>query len=275
MYRTIIIFLVCINKLLGQSNFSEELLFWENKIYTETNNQNLVFQYHINKIDVYIKNDSINANLLNEFQYIKWSEISDSSLKAKYLYNMSLAYYLNNNLDYSDFYFQEYLKINIDTSVTTQLLGLLIYVNRDSLTFHQHYNNLVKKDSAQFGNLYNLYLINKQQNIDPKKYVLASRIIPGLGTMLAGDIWNGIGSLTFNGLAICASYLLVHQNLYIGAVGWGFLLLPRFYGGNVLLTKRTLERKYGKKMHKFALDNKALLDKKLYKYPLSFHRLNF
>ncbi len=273
MYRIIIILLVCTNSIIAQNKNLNDLLFWEYKIFENPQQKDSLLLYQINKLNIYILNKKFNADLINEFKGINWLEIKDSLTQMKYLQNLAIVHFLNNEPDYAYYYFDQYIKISNDTSLKSLTHLTIFSAQQDSSTFYQNLNKLNITDSKKWKQFENLYLIHHQKYDYKKKYLIASYILPGLGTLLLGDVFNGIGSLTFNTLSIYATYLLSMQHLYIGAVGWGILLIPRFYGGNIELTQKTIDNKFKKKLNQMSLKNESFLKEIFNTYPVEIKTL--
>jgi len=271
MYRIIIILLVCTNSIFAQNKDLKDLLFWEYKIFENPEHKDSVLLYQFNKINIYIANQNYNQDLINEFKGINWMEIKDSVTKFKYLKNLAIISFLNNESDYAYYYFNQYINLSKDTSLLNQIHLTIFSSQQDSSIFYQNLNKLNFKDSLIWKKFENLYLIYHQKYDYKKKYLIASYILPGLGTALLGDIFNGLGSLTFNTLSIYSTYLLSVQHLYIGAVGWGILLIPRFYGGNIELTQKTINDNFKKRLHKMSLENKKFIDELLIEFPIELN----
>ena len=98
-------------------------------------------------------------------------------------------------------------------------------------------------------------------------------IVPGLGTLFAGDVLNGFGSLLTVGGSGLGVYYLLKNNLRWGTGIWGYLLFVRFYNGNIQLTKKNVLKLEEKKRNKIALKCYTEVQKVLNKYPIDF-RLN-
>ena len=96
MYRIIIILLVCTNSIIAQNKNLNDLLFWEYKIFENPQQKDSLLLYQINKLNIYILNKKFNADLINEFKGINWLEIKDSLTQMKYLQNLAIVHFLNN-----------------------------------------------------------------------------------------------------------------------------------------------------------------------------------
>ncbi len=275
MYRIIIILLVCTNNIFAQSKNLKDLLFWENKIFENPQQKDSVLFYQINKINIYIANKKYNQDLINEFKGINWMEIKDTITQYKYLQNLAILYFLNNEVDYAYYYYNQYITLSKDSSLNSLTHLTIFSAQQDSSIFYQNLNKLNISDSVEWKQFENLYLIHHQKYDYKKKYLIASYIIPGLGTALMGDVLNGLGSLTFNTLSVYATYLLTVQHLYIGAVGWGILLIPRFYGGNIELTQKTIDNRFKKKLHQMSLKNESFLNQVFIQYPIEIKAFEF
>jgi hypothetical protein len=268
MYRIIILLLVCTNSIIAQNKNLKDLLFWEYKIFENPQQKDSVLLYQINKINIYIANKKYNQDLINEFKGINWMEIKDTITQYKYLQNLAIVYFLNNEPDYAYYYFNQYINFSKDTSLKSLIHLTIFSAQQDSSIFYQNLNKLKISDTTEMKKFEDLYLIHHQKYNYKQKYLIASYILPGLGTALLGDVFNGIGSLTFNSLSIYATYLLSIQHLYINAVGWGILLIPRFYGGNIELTQKTINNHFKKKLNTMNLTNEKFLKEVFNKYPV-------
>ena len=104
-------------------------------------------------------------------------------------------------------------------------------------------------------------------------YVFSSYILPGTGTLLTGDVYNGIGSIVTVGGTGYGVYQLAKNKLYLGMGIWGYLFLPRVYFGNIKLTATKLEALEKKKKSKLVDNCEQKMLELLKNNPIDF-RLN-
>jgi hypothetical protein len=174
---------------------------------------------------------------------------------------------IHDDLNYAMFYLNEYQRVTSDTSPNTLLLGLLIDKSSDTAYFNNNVKQLMRIDTAFqclscIKEVFNYELRNK------KKYVFASRIIPGLGTTLAGKELLGIGSTLTHAALVYSVFELAKLNMYVNVAAIGLSLLPRFYAGNITLTKKTITDLGAKKRSEISFDCQTKISLLLKSYPI-------
>ncbi len=263
-----ITYLICSFLSPAQSDLNSELLEIE-KMYFSTSEDDLKTMFVLDKIDCYLSNQNYSRDIILEANRINPASISDSTDRLNFYWNMCIVGFINNDLIYADdmLYFY-HLLAGCKTTEST-FLQLQISTQADSLTFIESYNSLVALDSS-FSCLSCLTELGKQEKYNKRKHLKYSKIIPGLGTIKAGDARSGIFSMVTHLGTIAGAALLFKNQLYFNSLSWGFSLLPRFYSGNKVLTSKTVNE-----ANKTAVSNYAKKCQKqtlllLAKYPIEF-----
>ena len=272
-YLIIIVQIVCLNNLVGQRALEKQLFDLELQIYASDNDsvKNVLL---LKKVETYLLYKDFSYDFVRDSRRIDLTIITDSLVKANLLWNLAVAYNILERYNYATYYHEEYTKLTSDYSVSSKLLAIMIYGPNDSLYFTDYYNELVNLDSSKFSCLQCLADIDNITLDHKKRYLNASRIIPGLGTMMLHDYYNGFGSFFFNAASVTAVYALAKNQLYIGAVVWSVMLVKRFYSGNIILTKQTIENTELKKRSDFAENCSNKITPLFKQYPIEF-RLSY
>lgn len=271
-YLIIIALVVCINNLSAQTSLERDLFELETQIYS-ANSDSAVNSLLIKKVETYLLYKEFSYDLVRDSRRINLLEITDSLTKCNLLWNLAVAYNIMEDYNYATYYYEEYYKLTKDESINTKLLAIMIYGPTDSLYFNDYYASLTSRNSAKFSCLKCLTEIDDIKLDHQKRYINASRILPGLGTMLLKDYFNGAGSLFFNAASVTAVYALAKNQLYFGAAIWSFMLVKRFYSGNIILTKQTFKDKEAEKRSNFAEECSNKIIPIFNEFPIEF-RLN-
>lgn len=259
----------CMNKTFGQSDYEAQMLKLEQVVFLE-GNDSIANESFLKKFNLSLSQSDFKRSF-TELRRVNDSYINDSAQKADFYWNASLVSKLSGDPEYANIYHDLYLKITSDSSYASLLLGLLIKEELDTAVFNDFWT-IVKEDSV-FNCFDCLADVNSFKIKRKGAYIAASRLVPGLGTILAGDLFNGIGSiLTVGGSGVGVYYLFTNQ-LYWGTGIWGYLFLVRFYKGNVNLTKDKIIKLEQKKRNNLEKGCHEEIQKVLIKYPIDF-RLN-
>ncbi len=250
----------------SQTSFSDSLLNLEKRIYTclnDTVKQALI----LNKITFCLANELPNTAILNEVKRVNYSLLPATPHKQIFFWNACLVAYFNDDINYAQFYFSEYEKLNKDTTVTANLLAVLLYKNSDTLEVNKRLLLLSKTDSV-FNQLtcFNACIRYERKHIN--RYLIASAIIPGLGTMLNGAVVKGLISLALASTSLYGIIKLVEYGLYINAALWGTGVGLKFYTGNIKLTQKQFQLKEAQQKNKLATSCELILNQILVKYPI-------
>ena len=256
------------NSFYSQSQFEIELLKLEQNVFVaKTDSERAPFI--LNKVDLYIKYNDVSENSLKEVKRIDYQLLLDEESKKRFLWNAAILANLSNDMYYAGFYLDNYYKLSHDTSIQYLLLKILINNGEDSSTLIEDTKTLAQKkhEFACLTCLNNVAYYNKKNKY---AYLTASILMPGLGSMLEGYPLKGAASLLVNTASVFAIYELVHHNLYINAVIWGFTLTSKFYLGNIKLTDKLFTSKEGKQKNALAFKCKGSIGNLLKEYPLLF-----
>lgn len=256
-----------ISNLYAQPDMGNSLLELEYKIY-HAESDTLKNQLYLQKIQVYISHNTPSFRAFNEANRVKISLLNNAQ-KQDFLWNASLLSLLNDKPEYADHYFSQYMDRSNDKSRGCQLLGLLIYSKTDTSAMQNYITAISEKDSLfiSVACLKDVMQYNRKQR---GIYIVASAIVPGLGSMLNGNVFKGMSSLAVNSASLYVTHLLTTGNLYINAITWGLILIPKFYIGNLHLTNRLFEQKENRKRNQLHYSCKKVLEKLIVSYPLEF-----
>lgn len=183
------------------------------------------------------------------------------SVSNKYIYKISLCYYLNHEIDLANIYIN-LLSENLNGNPTAEsaLLGLQI---KNELAEYELANKYAEdyllltvtdtrlRDSllSSVNELYDSENLPKLKN--EKTARTMSFIIPGLGQIYAGYPLNGLLSLALCAGSIYAGGLLFSSAMYVtGAIG-GIGLFIKFYFGGISRTTYLVNKKNSQRMSLF------------------------
>lgn len=256
---------ICTN-ISAQDSVEVELFKLENEVFT-TANDSL-------KNTLYLKKFALTKALNDydrayfELRRVREKYISDSISKSNFYWNAALTSKVSGNYQYANIYFDAYFNYTHDSSTSTLLLGLLIKADADTAEYNA-FAPIAKKDSVLQCTDCLIELIEYKLKYK-SAYIWASRIVPGLGTALTGDVYNGLGSvITLGGSGIGVYALIIHE-LYIGASVWGLMTLPRFYNGQIRLTRTKVNELEQKKRAKKSAICQQEIQSILKKHPIDF-----
>ena len=269
MLRIIIIALTLhVSFIFGQQSMNNELLMFETKIYNSASDT-VAVKYCLQKFDLYLSNKNYFEGALKEAKRIDFEKITDSTTCVRFLWNASLMAHFNDDKRYALHYFNTYQKLSNDSSIQSDLLAVVINNGVDSTMVSSSTKRLTNHN-AEFKALACVNSIYAYTIKHKKRYTTASAIIPGLGSMLNGNITKGLTSLAITGGTGYAVYLLATNNLYLSAFVGTFAVGARFYFGNIALTRKLVLEKEELKKNALAKDCKCILNSLLEKYPVNF-----
>jgi len=223
--------------------------------------------FYYKKAQAYINEGITNEATLREIRRVRYTRLRDSCDQIEFLWNAAVIMQLNGETDYASFYFYEYQNLTSDSSVNALVLNLLINKSTDTTLFNTTIEKLKVADSS-FACLSCINDIYKYELKNKKHYKLASRIIPGLGTTLAGDEILGLVSTTLHAALVYSVVVLVKSNMYVNAVAIGASLIPRIYAGNLVLTEKTVNNLEAKKRSEFSFECQTKISLLLKSYPI-------
>ncbi|MFT4898550.1 MAG: hypothetical protein ACI9U0_000335 [Flavobacteriales bacterium] len=261
---------ICINVLVAQTNvatnYENSMLKIEQEIYM-SENDTLKNELYLIKFNSSLKEKDFKRSYF-ELSRVRGRYFNDLAILQDFYWNASLISKLVNKVDYAETYYDAYLGLVQDSSVNTQLLGLLINAELDSSSYNEFKKTLTLDTALNCIDC--LSLISYYRLKNKLGYIWASRLVPGLGTVLTGDIYNGLGSVISLGGASYGVYHLFLNKLYLSTGIWGYLFIPRFYFGNIRMTKYKLEKLEEKRRAKLAIDCELTIKELLIKYPIDF-----
>lgn len=150
--------------------------------------------------------------------------------------------HLNGNYYYANSFIDNYFLLSNDSSANAALLSVLIHSGTDTNRVAKETIFLKSKDSST-SCLSCLNQLIKYERKAKKRFVIASRIIPGLGSIANGNILKGTVSLALTATIAAGIYTLIANNLYANAFLWGFPTAMKFYNGQIRLTKKLFDQK--------------------------------
>jgi len=265
---SLIILTICTGKIFSQLGFDDKLLQLEEKIFRSTSDSEKA-DICLGKIDLYLKNKDYSTQLFLEIKRINYKTLTNYNDRVRYLWNSAIVAKLNHEWNYAAFYYNRYYEITNDTSISSLLLEVLVNNGNDSVIFNQLIKRLEHIDK-QFDCVNCLADVLYYEKKHRNAYLLASAILPGMGSALNGYTVKGITSLMINTLSAYAIYAMIQNNLYLNAIFWGSGLALKFYAGNILLTN-TLFDKSGSHTKSMLADKcEHAIGLVLSKYPIEF-----
>jgi TM2 domain-containing membrane protein YozV len=271
MQRIIIILFCLINhNIFCQTALAEELLTLERDAYYSRSDTTKT-QFYVAKFYCYLKHKVLDSSALKEVSRIDFEKIKDSIQQCRFLWNASLLAHINKRPQLAYHYFSEYMSLSNDVTDESNLLALSIFATLDSSLVYSHLTMLNKYDIHHLDSLYRCSnRVDAYSIKNKKKYTIASAIVPGLGSILNGNIIKGTSSFVICGTNAYITYLLFSSNLYFNSFVWAYAITAKFWFGNINLTNSLVERK--ESMHKniLAQNCKNLLSEKLKEHPLFF-----
>jgi hypothetical protein len=266
------ILLLFTSKGFGQDSLSNHLLTLEKSIYyssSDTIRNALLIQ----KMDFMVKTKMENVEILKNSKRINYHLIEEKDEKTRFLWNVSVIAYLENDLYYALHCMEAYQSISNDTSMTFENLKFFIYSNYDTEKTKLIVSNLIEGDSIFTA--YECYL-------DAQAYVvhqtqlkkMLSYILPGTGMMINGNSTKGLISMALNSVSAAAIYYLISHHLFINTLAWGSNLIMKFYVGNINLTKKLIDQKQVYIQKKRAKKCALSINECLLKYPINYKYSN-
>ncbi|MDC1188935.1 hypothetical protein N8089_03990 [Flavobacteriales bacterium] len=261
---------ICINVLVAQTkevkNYENSMLKIEQKIFM-SKNDTLKNEFYLKKFNSSLREKDFGRSYF-ELSRIRGRYFNDSVALQDFYWNAALISKLVNKLDYAETYYDAYIDLTQDSSINSQLLGLLINAELDSSSYNMFKKNLTLDTALNCLDCLSLIPYYRLKN--KLGYIWASRLVPGLGTAFTGDVYNGLGSVITIGSASYGVYYLFLNKLYLSTGIWGYLFIPRFYFGNIRMTKYRLEKLEEKRRAKLAITCELTTKKLLINYPIDF-----
>ena len=249
--------------LFAQDSLHFDLLSLEEQFFV-SQNDTLRNNLSLQKFNLSLILNLKKERLLFELNRIHENLITDSIDKLNYIWNASLVTKLNKEFAYSNMY----IDATHDSSDQTKILGLLIKSEIDSATYFRFLTNNVSDSSYNCMNCLND--LNEYKLPNKRGYLIASSFFPGLGTILTGDVYNGLGSLILVPGSIYSVFRLWRGGLYFNAISWGIALIPRLYFGNTRLTREKVSLIEKRHLNKLADACEISINKKLIEQPINY-----
>lgn len=253
----------------AQSTILDSLLYYEH-IYFKATSDSVKQSAILKKISLYLRNGNTGPEVFNEMKRVSLN--TNCFNKSNFLWNAAIISYLNEEGDYADYFFEEYRLLNKDSSMNYNFLAALIYYKQDTALFLEKLHYLCKKDTL-FYSMNCLMNVTYYYKKNLKKYILASCILPGSGTILLGKLAMGLLSTAIFAGSVVGIVALIQHRLYINAVLWSTGVGLKFYTGNLKLTQKTFEDKEQIEKNKLSNECKFILRKIAQKYPLTLKEL--
>ena len=260
---------ICTNDVFSQLSYEEKMLGLEKEIF-ESKNDSLKNTFCLQKFNNSLKKQDYKRSYL-ELRRVRELYLSDSITKSDFYWNATLISKLSNEPQYANIYYDAYLHYTNDSSESSLTLGMLIKSGIDTSEFFEFKRSYEFTKNNECFDCFNELLSYRLKR--KWVYVFSSYILPGTGTLLAGDVYNGIGSIVAVGGTGYGVYQLAKNKLYFGMGIWGYLFLPRVYFGNVKLTATKLEALEKKKKSKLVDNCEQKMLELLKNNPIDF-RLN-
>jgi hypothetical protein len=237
---TLISVILFILNLRGEDTIVAKLLSLE-KIYYSTNNDSIKTTIALQKF-----NYLISYGLSNNQKKIELNRVEPTYLNTTrqrdFFWNASLVFLTAEEFSKSIYYYERYNEISKDTSEISLLLAALIYAKIQPDKANDAIANLSKKDSV-FNCLNCLTEMIFEKKNYKKEKIICSAFIPGLGSMLNGNLLKGFTSTVLNTASITFVNYLVLNACYFNTLGWGVSLFLKFYVGNLHLTEKLIDIK--------------------------------
>jgi hypothetical protein len=264
--RIFLLILLC-KQLNAQTDFNTELLKLEHKIYgADSDSSRNQFKYQ--KVLFFLRNDSINQSLLNEFDRLDYFFL-DSTSQADYFWNASLVYYAKGLIYESLHYNKKYITLTNDSSKVYALFEILLYAKYNFSIAEELIQKQAQLDSS-FACLNCLVHLSEVKYPMKRTIKVVSFIIPGGGLLLNGNILKGSTSVVLNFASAFVLYSFFKNSYYVHVIGIGSNLFSKFYFGSIRLTDRMIANKTVKKQKSRANQCAASIDFLLNQYQFEF-----
>ena len=246
-----IVVILTVNSFYSQSDFGARLLAAEREIFlsrNDTHTNDLI----LNKIDLYLKYDSVNTDLLREVKRVNTTLLNKDTVKEKFYWNACLIAHLNNDFNNASNYLHSYANQRSDSTLDFLLLAVLVFHEHDT----EKVSSLIRQAAKTDSSFYALKCMNSIEmlaHIKAKKILIfCSHLIPGTGTMFVGRPVKGAVSLLLTGTLGAATYFLASRGLYMNAFFISFPWFYKFYWGQTRLTRKMIEEKETHRQAKLA-----------------------
>ena len=249
----------------AQTPLNSRLLGLEQAFYVSKNDTQKAKLVH-EKITLLIQEQITDERTLKEIKRIDFTKLPDSLLPAFY-WNAALVSYFNKENNYALSFISKYEGLQTDTSLQFYLLKTLITSKYDTAIAISSLTKIKKLDSS-FICLNCLIAIDNFELKGKKFLIISSAVVPGLGSMLNGNVFKGFTSLALSTSTIILTYYLLKNKCYVNAAGWGLSFGLKFYIGNIKLTEKLVNNREGRKKSELTKNCKLAWTEVFNKYPL-------
>lgn len=253
----------------GQDPPADSLLHYEYAYFNSTNDT-LRQQFLLHKLDLHLRSGNMGPDAFHEVTRIRVD--ATGPCKYPFLWNAALLAYLNHEEDRASFYLAQYRTGTGDTTLPCLLLSVLISKYTDTIAFSRDLIALGRHDTA-FRQLDCFLRSATYQRRHLKGYLLASALVPGLGTALNGFPVKGFISLALTAGSVYGIVTLVQYGLYVNAVLWGAGVGLKFYGGNLRLTEKSFNEREEQQKSRLYTGCESALKNLLINYPINLKAL--
>src|SRR3989338_8492688 len=199
-HPNIIIFIILAiytDNVFSQSSFEKDLLSIEKEIFL-CNDDKQTSKLNLQKLDIYIEHKDFSYAAFNEARRINYKLVIDSIEQRRFLWNASLIAKLNGEFSAGLHYYELYQQNYPDSSIEANLLAIMLNSQYDTSYIRERIHYLTGIDS-RFQCLTCIIDVISFEIRNKNIYVVASAIVPGLGTALSGNIFKGFNSLALVG----------------------------------------------------------------------------
>lgn len=240
--RYLIVLLVSISAYNGFSQLDSARMFQYEFDYFFSKDSSVAREILAEKFNYAAKEncfDRSQLELLYRLRQHQWAETNSEV----YYWNLALLAHVNGEFRAAWYAMEQYRKVKpIFNAPREWLLYILISSQYTKESLEEALQGF--KESAFYNG--ELLCIEEQMQFEFKRkqgLVLMSYFIPGSGLLLNGNLGEGAGALILNGgIAIGITALLLNA-AYFNAGLWLLTWVPKFYLGNVELTKRRIASK--------------------------------
>jgi hypothetical protein len=260
--------ILCTTKLLSQqvvTSFEKELLALEEQVYA-VKSDTVLNACIYKKLQILLGQGITNERVLREVHRLTPNLLPDS-LRKVFFWNASIISYLNDETNRAKSYINRYHELVVDTSIQYNLLSVLINAAGDTVTAANEIKKLSSLDSS-FNCLTCLMRLNEFELKNKKAKVVASAVIPGLGSVMNGNVGKGLTSMALTGSFVVLTTYLLRNGCYVNAVGLGLAWGLKFYIGNIRLTEKLIEKKEVRRKNELTKKCELEWNKVLTKYPM-------
>lgn len=251
----------------GPQNLGDTLLALEKLIFKSqdsTQQQHLLLQ----KCNLQLNRDTAYSQALQDIQRLQAKQLNPQQASA-YYWNVALCNYLLNNDAAALSAVNDYEKLQGSSELELHFAKALFSKFRDTLVFRNELNYLQEKDSL-FTALGTFLKLSTYEKKHRNRYLIASAILPGAGSMALGYPVKGLTSTALVAGSVYGIVQLAQHHLYLNAILWGSSFGLKFYLGNINLSGKLFTKREQQGFRKLETTCKEAVSNLLIKYPLQF-----